>query len=130
MTAVETYIVRDSLSEQAGALLDELDTLISDLDAALAEQHAARLVIADAELEMALIEASATLSTNGSNTETRKASVLLALKADPAHQTHAQAVRSARAGLFTAERTATITKERLRLVRAALALLTNGTTAA
>ena len=124
MTAVETYTVRDTTTDRAGQLIDELDTLITDLDAALAEQHAARLVIADAELEMALIEASLTLSTNGGNAETRKASVLLALKADPAYQAHAAAVRSARAGLFTAERKATITKERIRLVRAALALMT------
>ena len=40
MTMLDTYVVRDTTADRAGPLLDELDTLISDLAAALAERDA------------------------------------------------------------------------------------------
>ena len=113
-------------ADRPGALLDELDTLIADLDAALADANAARLVITDAEMEMELIAASVTLDTTGPNDTARKAAITLALRDDPAYQTHAQAARHARAGLLDAERRAVVVKQRITLVRAALALAANG----
>lgn len=129
MTTLNTYIVRDTLTDRAGALLDELDSLIADLDAALADANAARLVIADAEMEMELISASATLDTAGPNETVRKAQAAVWRSQDPAYQTHAQAARHARAGLLDAERRAAIVKQRIALVRAALALLAGHTDA-
>ena len=111
---------------RAGALLDELDSLIAELDAALADANAARLVITDAETEIEMITASVTLDTTGPNETARKAAITLALRDDPEYQTHAQAARHARAGLLDAERRAAVVRQRIALVRAALALLTNG----
>ena len=110
-------------TDRAGALLDELDSLIAELDSALADANAARLVITDAETEMGMIAASVTLTTNGGNAAQRKAIIALALRDDPAYQTHAQATRHARAGLLDAERRAAVVKHRIALARAALALL-------
>src|SRR5262249_20790052 len=76
--------VRGELSDSAGALLDERDTLIADLDAAIADQNRARIVVADAELGMSITEANHTLGINGTNAETRKALLALALARDPA----------------------------------------------
>ena len=123
MTMTMLPTVRDD-ADRAGALLDELDSLIADLDAALADASTARLVIADAEVEMAVIEASVTLGTTGPNETARKAAVTLALRDEPGYQTLAATAREARAGLYTAERRCAVTKQRIALVRAALALLT------
>ena len=119
----ESLPVRDSTDDRSGALLDELDTLIAELDAALAEQNTARLVVADAEMEMSLREASATLTIDGRNEAERKARLTLALRSDPAYQQLAQTARHARAGLLDAERRLTVIRQRIALVRAALTLL-------
>ena len=122
--AAEALVVRDVLTDRAGALLDELDTLISELGDALADADAARRVIADAETEMEMIAASLTLATEGRNDEMeRKARLALALRADAGYRSLAQTVRHARASLLPAERRATLVRQRIALVRAALALL-------
>ena len=124
MTMLDTYTVRDVEQDRTAALLDELDSLIAALDAALAEQNGARATIADGELEMQLIAASLTLSTEGRNESERRARLTLALHDDPGYQACAATVRHARAALLSAERTITIIKARMALVKAALALLT------
>ena len=123
MTAVDTCTVRDTMADRAGALLDELDTLIAQLDAALTEANTARLVIGDAETEMEMRAASAALLVEARNEAERKARLTLALGEDAGYQQLATTVRHARASLLTAERTASITKQRMALVKAALALL-------
>jgi hypothetical protein len=100
-----------------------MDGLISELDRALADAAAARIVIADTETEMAVIEASITLTTSGPNETARKAAVTLALRDDGGYQSFAAAVREARASLYSAERRQTIAKQRIYLLRAAVALL-------
>jgi hypothetical protein len=112
------------LTDRAGALLDELDSLISDLDAAIGDQYAARAVLADAELEMSVIEASITLDTTGPNETARKAAVTLALRQDPGYAELARTAREARTALHDADRRYQVIKARCGLVRAALALLT------
>lgn len=110
-------------TDRAGALLDELDTLIGELDSALADTNAARLVISDAEMEMELIAASITLMAGGKNEAERKARLALALREDAGYQHFAATARAARASLFGAERRAAVLKQRIALVRHALGLL-------
>ena len=114
--------IRDTEPDRAGALLDELDSLITELDSAIGDQNTARLVLADAELELSVIEASLTLTTEGKNEAERKARLVLALRDDGGYQTLASAAREARAAVHDTERRLTVIKERCRLVRAALAL--------
>ncbi len=118
--------VRDTTGDRGAALVDELDDLIAALDEALANQTAARLVIADAELEMSIIEASVTLTVEGRNETERKARLTLALAEDAGYRTHAQAARDARLAMWEAERAIAVVKQRIGLVRAALALLADG----
>jgi hypothetical protein len=82
-----------------------------------------RIVIADTKTEMAVIEASITLTTSGPNETARKAAVTLALHEDAGYQSFAAAVREARANLYSAERRQTVAKQRISLLRAALALV-------
>jgi hypothetical protein len=74
--------VRDTLTDRTGALLDEYDSAITDLDAATRDAATARLTLYDAEVDMSVIEARAVLAVNGSNAEQRKAAVTLALHED------------------------------------------------
>ncbi len=111
--------VRDD-RDPAGRLLDELDSLISDLDTAIADADAARQVIADAESEMAIIEASVTLGIEGRNEALRKALIVLALRDDAGFQALAATAREARASLRAAERRLVIIKQRIGLVWAAV----------
>lgn len=122
-------LVVERVHDHGGALLDELNTLIADLDAVLADQSAARLTIADAEAEMSLIEASLALTTEGKNESERKARLTLALRDDAGYQELARVARDSRAALYDADRRLAVIKERCRLVRAALALLTGSTSA-
>ena len=128
MTTIDRLVVRGIEHDRAGALLDELDTLITDLGDALAEQNAARLVAADAETEMEMRAASVSLIIDGRNEGERKARLTLALGEDAGYQQLAQAARHARAGLHDADRTITIVKARMALVRAALAVLADAPT--
>lgn len=48
--------VRDTTGDRGAELLDELDDLIATLDGALADQTAARIVIADAERRVAVLK--------------------------------------------------------------------------
>lgn len=106
------------------ALLDEFDTLITRMDDALAEQTTARAVLAGAESEMAVIEASHQLGIEGKNEAERKARLVLALRDDAAFQTFVAAAREARATLAEVDRVLIVTRYRIQLVRAALVLLT------
>jgi hypothetical protein len=99
------------------------ETPFTDLDDALADAAAARIVIADTETEMAVIEASITLGTSGPNETARKAAVTLALREDAGDQSFATAVREARVSLYSAERRQVVAKQRIYLLRAALALV-------
>ena len=122
MTLTYPPTVRDpDALDPTGALLDELDSLIAELDAALGDHNAGRTVVADAELELSIIEASLTLTTEGRNEAERKARLVLALREDGGYQALAAAAREARATIHQAERRLTVVKERCRLVRAALA---------
>lgn len=107
-------------ADRAGALLDELDDLIRIIDTTLAEQNAARLVLADAEVESAIIEAEHTLAAPGKNEAERRARLTLTLRDDSAYQTHAAAARSARSRLHECERSLAVARLRVTLVRAAL----------
>jgi hypothetical protein len=118
-----TLPVCDDITDQRGALLDDYDTAISELDAALTDAMHARLALADAEADLSLIEARAILAASGGNAETRKATVTLALADDPAWQDRSRTARTARIGITDAERRATLAKERCRLLRAALTTL-------
>src|SRR5436190_2135752 len=83
-------------ADRAGALLDELDDLITLIDSVMQDQIAARVVLTDAEIEQAIIEAELTLTVEGKNETERKARLTLALRDDAAYQTHASAAREAR----------------------------------
>ena len=107
----------------AHALLETLDALIGELDSALADAGTARLVVSDAEAEMAIIEASLTLDIEGKNETERKARLVLALRDDGGYQELARTARDARTALFQAERRLTVTKARIGLVRTALAVI-------
>ena len=122
--ALDVPTVTGHIHDRSGALLDELDDLIAALDATLADQAAARLAIADAEAEQAIIEASLMLATEGKNEGERKGRLTLALHADPGYAELARVARGARAVLFDADRRVAVIKARMQLVRAALALLT------
>ena len=108
--------------DRGAALLDELDDLISSLDATLADQRTARLVLADAESEAAIIEASITLTVEGRNEQERRARLTLALRDDAGYQELTRVAREARASLYDCERRLAVLKARVGLVRAAIAL--------
>jgi hypothetical protein len=112
-----------ALHDRGAALLDELDTLITELAAIVAEQGAARAVLADTESELAVIEASLSLSIEGRNEQERKARLVLALHEDAGFQELTRIVREARASIHQTEGRMLVTKERCRLVRAALELV-------
>ena len=124
MTMIDALVVRDTEDDRAAALLDEFDSLVSELDAAMTEQAEARAVVSEAETEMTVIEAEHALATEGRNEQERKARLVLALRDDPAYQVHAATARHARGALYTAERRLAVCKARMALVRAALGLLT------
>ena len=78
---IDEYIVRDTITDRAGALLDELDSFITELSGAMEDATTARQVIADAESEQAIIEASISLDIEGKNETARKALLVLGLGA-------------------------------------------------
>ena len=119
MTLIPTI---EMSADPHGALLNEIDDLIAALNGALSDQASARLVIADAESEQAIIEASLTLTIEGRNEAERRARLLLALRDDAVYQELGRTLRYARAALWQAERTFTVTKHRLRLVHAAMSV--------
>jgi hypothetical protein len=112
-----------ALADGGGALLDELDSLITELNDTLSEQITARIVIADAETEMSVLDASITLGTTGPNELARKAAITLTLHNDAGYQELARVARDARAMLFESERQLTVLKHRIGLVKSALALV-------
>ena len=105
------------------AELDAWDDALHDLDVALAEAAAARLSLDQLHRTLERIEASAVLSIEGGNAETRKARLVLTLADDARHEQTVKAIDQERARLFDAERRVTLAKERCRLIRAAIAFL-------
>ena len=106
----------------AQAELDDWDSAITALDAALADAASARRELADAEREADLLEARALLSISGANAETRKAALAVQLAESPAYQCLLSEARAARERLADAERCVVILKERCRLHRSAVAV--------
>ena len=104
------------------ALLEEWAAEIAALDAALTDVAAARADIDTETTTLERVEASAVLSIEGGNAETRKARLTLLLADDARYQAHDQALRTARLRLLDAERRVSVSKERCRRVRASLAL--------
>lgn len=114
--------VRDD-GDPAGRLLDEFDTLVGLIEAAMHDMEAARATVAETDVQMEVLHASATLAAPGGNEAVRRAAVVLQLRDDPEYQTHAQTNRAARAELHASERRLTVAKLRLSLVKAALMVL-------
>ena len=106
----------------AQAELDDWDSAITALDAALADAASARRELVDAEREADLLEARALLSISGSNESMRKAALAVALSESISYQDITAEVRALRERLADAERGAAILRERCRLHRAAVAV--------
>ena len=102
--------------------LDAWDDAITDLDTALAEAAAARLALDQLHRTLERIEASAVLSIEGGNAETRKARLTLALAGDARHQQTVSSIEAERCRLLDAERRLQVSKERCRLLRASVSL--------
>ena len=102
--------------------MDDWDSTITALDAALADAASARRDLADAERETDLLEARALLSITGANADTRKAALAIQLAESPAYQCLVSEGRAARERLTDAERRVIILKERCRLHRSAVAM--------
>ena len=101
--------------------LDDWDSAIAALDAALADAAAARSDVADAEREADLLEARTLLGITGSNESMRKAALAVTLSESIAYQDITTEARAARERLADAERCVVILKERCRLHRSAVA---------
>ena len=104
------------------AELDAWDTTIGDLDAALRDTAGARREIDELGAVLERIEASAVLSIDGPNAEARKARLTLELADDGRYCGALADLRGARERLADADRRVTVSRERCRLLRAALAL--------
>ena len=112
--------------ELARAELDAWDDAIAALDQALADVASARRDLADAQADLDDLTASVALTTAGRNETDRKARAQLALAELSAYQCAVAEARNARERLANAERRVIVLKERCRLLRASLALLTAG----
>lgn len=105
--------------------LDAWDSAIADLSAALHEAASARMTLDETALVMERIEASHILDIDGGNAERRKARLTLALADDGRYQDARSRHQEARHSLLDAERHITVSKERCRLLRVSLELLTH-----
>jgi hypothetical protein len=103
--------------------LDAWDDAIAALNTALVDTATARAVIEAGLLTMDRIEAGYVLTIDGGNAETRKARLTLALADDACHEAARGQVATARQALADADRRVLVTRERCRLLRAALALV-------
>lgn len=117
---LNVLLVRDSLTDACGALLDEWDTAISELDQSLQCATQLRGQITDLQYRMDVVEARHTLAATGNNAEKRKAMVLLSLDKDSEYQSLRERLSRCRTSLADAERRAVIWKERCRLLRGGL----------
>jgi hypothetical protein len=120
-----TAIDAEQLRAQAAALadLDAWDDQIAALNVALIDAAVARDRLAELGRRMDVEEARIVLETVGSNADTRKAAVTLALhEACPAYQQLLAQNREARQRLADAERRAEIARQQCRLLRAATLL--------
>ena len=104
--------------------LAEWEREIKRLDVALRDAATARERISVHEEHKALAEAELVLKTDGRNAEERKARVQVALLEDDIWPGADVAEREARERLADAERRIALSKERCRLLRAAVALHT------
>jgi hypothetical protein len=109
----------------ARADLDAWDDAITDLDAALTTAADARLTLERQQRHLEAIEASVVLSIDGKNAEERKARLVLALNDDARHLATVRKIDEQRARLLDAERRTTVAKERCRLLRSGLALVSS-----
>lgn len=115
--------LQEQLPPSGREALRRLDGLIDQLADTLAEQDAARMVLVDAEQELAIREASAALNVLGGNTESRKAAVTFILRDDPAYQQLRTAAREARVTVHRCDGRYRVLREQIELIHAALALL-------
>ncbi|MGH2588834.1 MAG: hypothetical protein ACRDJE_28250, partial [Dehalococcoidia bacterium] len=99
----------------ARAELDAWQAAIVDLDQALADLTAARIVIDAQSNVLDRVEASKVLSIEGPNAEARKARLTLELADDARYQAHLDGLRHARERLADADRRVAVARERCRL---------------
>ena len=102
--------------------LDTWDDQITVMDAALRDTAAARREIDELSATLDRIEASAVLRVEGPNAEARKARLTLELADDARYCGVLADLRTARERLADADRRVLVSRERCRLLRAALAL--------
>lgn len=127
MPADVPLIERLSRADDVRLLLDEWDTAITDLDCALRENKIARsdlLVVEDAQR---CAEARVSLRIEGKNEAERRARLTLALEKHREYQAACHDIIGLKERIWDAEREAAVAKERCRLLRAALALVTDRT---
>ena len=108
------------------AELDLWDSAITELDAALADAATARLAIGTETVTLERLEAGIMLGIEGGDAESRKARLTLALADDARYEACRRRLIDARHGLMDAERRVQVSKERCRLLRAAMMLTANG----
>ena len=106
----------------ARTALAEWEREIKRLDVALRDAATARETITTQESNKAYLEAELLFKIEGRNAEARKARLMLALPDDGAWCYADRDVNEARERLADAERRITVSKERCRLLRAAVAL--------
>ena len=102
--------------------LDPSDDTITALDCALPDAAEARSTMDTEVLAPERIETGHVLSIDGGNAQTHKARLMLTLADHVRYETCSQRLRAARQRLLDAERRVTVSKERCRLLRAAVAL--------
>ena len=105
------------------AELDGWDSAITELDQALKDVAEARDELGRLHWDIELIEAKATLMAEGKNADERKANVTLALHGDPQYRAKVDRQEATKKQLAVAERRIAVTKERCRLLRAAVQAL-------
>jgi hypothetical protein len=102
--------------------LDAWEDRIAAMDAALRDAAGARREIDELAALLERIEASKVLAVEGRNAEERKARLTLELADDARYGGALADLRSARERLADADRRVLVSRERCRLLRAALAL--------
>jgi exonuclease VII large subunit len=114
------------MSTLAAEALDLWAQAIADLDTALAQAAQYRQALADVERELDLLQAQALLTTQGSNAETRRALLTVALSESIPYNDALAEQRTLSERLREAERAVTVAKERCRLYQATAQILGGG----
>jgi hypothetical protein len=110
-----------SVDDPITADFDTWDDLIQVLSDAMWSMARTKLLIEEEQAAIERIEASHILRVEGPNAEARKASLTLELADDAAYAAHLRTLRQAKERLMGDERVIATTKERCRLIRAAIA---------